>query len=81
MLIPYHLLDPETLDNLIEDFVTRDGTDNGDETSLEQRSQQARQALHKQQAFIVFDADSQQCLLLPRHDIPPEWLQQAQQEP
>lgn len=37
MLIPAELLQADTLTALIEDFVTRDGTDNGDETPLETR--------------------------------------------
>ena len=37
MLIPHTLLDPHTLERLLEDFVTRDGTDNGYEATLEQR--------------------------------------------
>lgn len=32
MLIPYEQLEPDTLTRLIEDFVSRDGTDNGDDT-------------------------------------------------
>ncbi|HIQ52363.1 MAG TPA: YheU family protein, partial [Pseudomonas pachastrellae] len=37
MLIPYQMLEPATLDALLEDFVTRDGTDNGFDDSLERR--------------------------------------------
>lgn len=70
MLIPYDQLAPDTLNRLIEDFVTRDGTDNGDETPLQTRVLRVRQALAKGQAFILFDADSQQCQLLARHDVP-----------
>ena len=29
---PHDLLEADTLNNLLEDFVTREGTDNGDET-------------------------------------------------
>jgi uncharacterized protein YheU (UPF0270 family) len=72
MLIPYDQLHPETLTGLIEDFVTRDGTDNGDETPLETRVQRVRHALLRAQAFIVFDPESQQCTLLLKHDVPPE---------
>lgn len=72
MLIPYDQLEPETLTRLIEDFVTRDGTDNGDETPLQTRVLRVRQALAKAQAFIVFDLDSQQCQLMLKHDIPKE---------
>ncbi|MBH3428823.1 MAG: YheU family protein [Pseudomonas sp.] len=72
MLIPYDQLEAETLTRLIEDFVTRDGTDNGDDTPLETRVLRVRQALAKKQAFILFDLDSQQCQLLAKHDIPKE---------
>lgn len=72
MLIPYDQLEPETLTRLIEDFVTRDGTDNGDDTPLQTRVLRVRHALTKGQAFIVFDLDSQQCQLMLKHDIPKE---------
>ncbi|MNJ39899.1 hypothetical protein D3C77_347810 [compost metagenome] len=72
MLIPYDQLEAETLTHLIEDFVTRDGTDNGDDTPLETRVLRVRQALAKQQAFILFDLESQQCQLLAKHDVPKE---------
>ena len=47
MLIPHHLLEADTLTRLIEDFVTRDGTDNGDETPLETRVARVRHALER----------------------------------
>jgi len=72
MLIPHDQLSPETLTLLIEDFVTRDGTDNGDETPLQTRVERVRHALAKGQAFIVFDPESQQCTLMLKHDIPRE---------
>lgn len=74
MLIPYHLLEPETLTRLIEDFVTRDGTDNGDETPLDTRVARVRKALEKKQAVILFDPDSQQCQLMLRSEVPRELL-------
>ena len=74
ILIPYDQLEPETLTRLIEDFVTRDGTDNGDDTPLQTRVLRVRQALAKGQAFILFDLESQQCQLLAKHDIPKELL-------
>lgn len=74
MLIPRDQLEPDTLTRLIEDFVTRDGTDNGDETPLETRVARVRRALDKGEAVIVFDADSQQCQLALKRDVPREWL-------
>ena len=74
MLIPHHMLEADTLQRLIEDFVTREGTDNGDDTPLEIRVERARRALEKGQVVIVFDPDSQQCQLALRDEVPKEWL-------
>ncbi|MDV7211868.1 YheU family protein [Azotobacter beijerinckii] len=74
MLIPYHLLEADTLTRLIEDFVTREGTDNGDETPLATRVQRVRQALESGEALIAFEPDSQQCQLMAKRDVPKEWL-------
>ncbi|MEL7559466.1 YheU family protein [Stutzerimonas chloritidismutans] len=75
MLIPYDQLEPDTLTRVIEDFVTREGTDNGDETPLEIRVERVRHALHKGTAVIVFDVGHQQCQLALRRDVPKEWLE------
>lgn len=74
MLIPYDQLEADTLTRLIEDVVSRDGTDNGDDTSQETRTLRVRQALGKGQAVIFFDLESQQCLLLPKHAVPKEYF-------
>jgi uncharacterized protein YheU (UPF0270 family) len=76
VLIPPTLLEADTLTRLIEDFVTRDGTDNGDETPLDTRIQRVRRALDKGEAVIVFDPESQQCQLALKRDVPKEWLQE-----
>jgi uncharacterized protein YheU (UPF0270 family) len=75
MLIPHQMLEAETLTRLLEDFVTREGTDNGDETPLPTRVERARRALEKGQAVIAFDPDSQQCQLMLREEVPKEWLE------
>jgi uncharacterized protein YheU (UPF0270 family) len=74
MLIPHTLLEPATLTRLLEDFVTREGTDNGDETPLDTRVERARHALERGEAVILFEPDSQQCQLMLRRDVPAEWL-------
>lgn len=74
MLIPHTLLEADTLTRLIEDFVTREGTDNGDDTPLATRVARVRQALERGEAIIAFDPDSQQCQLMLRRDAPAEWL-------
>ncbi|GLK88132.1 YheU family protein [Pseudomonas turukhanskensis] len=75
MLIPQEMLEADTLTRLIEDFVTRDGTDNGDETPLETRVARVRRALDKGEAVIVFDVESEQCQLAMKRDVPKEWLE------
>lgn len=74
MLIPFDLLEPETLTRVIEDFVTREGTDNGDDTPLETRVARVMHALRRKEAFIAFDAENQQCQLMHRRDVPQEWI-------
>ncbi|MHB9352777.1 YheU family protein [Pseudomonas amygdali] len=75
MLIPYDQLEPDTLTRLIEDFVTREGTDNGDETPLQTRVLRVRHALTKGQAVIFFDLETQQCQLMLKHDVPKEFFE------
>lgn len=75
MLIPFELIEADTLDNLLEDFVTREGTDNGDDTPLDVRVQRARHALRRGEAVIVFDPESQQCQLMLKSEVPQEWLE------
>ena len=75
MLIPCDMLEADTLLRLIEDFVTRDGTDNGDDTPLETRVERVRKALQSGQAVIFFDAESQQCQLMLKHQVPKEWFE------
>ncbi|SDH94253.1 YheU family protein [Pseudomonas panipatensis] len=74
MLIPYDLIEAETLNNLLEDFVTRDGTDNGDDTPLQTRVERARHALQRGEAVIVFEPESQQCQLMLKSEVPKDWL-------
>lgn len=74
MLIPYDLLDSDTLTRLLEDFVSREGTDNGDETPESTRVERARAALVRGEALILFDPESQQCQLVLKHQVPRELL-------
>ena len=66
MIIPYELLEPEALTGLIEEFVSREGTDNGYESSLSVRVDQVRQQLVQQKLVIVFDHVSQSANILPK---------------
>jgi uncharacterized protein YheU (UPF0270 family) len=70
MLIPHDQLEVDTLTRLIEDFVTRDGTDNGDDTPLGNPCAAGAPGVDQGQALIVFDPESEQCQLMLKHDVP-----------
>jgi len=54
--VPFSLLQPETLEQLISDFVLRDGTDYGEEEALFSRKvDEIREQLRKGDLKIVFD--------------------------
>ena len=59
MIIPYQELEAETLNNLITEFVSRDGTDNGYESNIERRIEQVLRQLKAKEAVIVFDHESE----------------------
>lgn len=58
--VPYERLDPETLRNVIQEFVTRDGADWGDVgCTLEDKVGQVMQQLRNRKVKIVFDLTSE----------------------
>ena len=58
--VPYERLDPETLRNVIEEFVTRDGADCGEAGgTLEEKIGQVMQQLRNRKIKIVFELNSQ----------------------
>ncbi|MGF1753288.1 YheU family protein [Vibrio makurazakiensis] len=55
MIIPHQDIAPETLENLIKEFVLREGTDYGDmEVSLQNKIDQVKHQLAQGEAVIVF---------------------------
>ncbi|MBP0049981.1 YheU family protein [Marinobacterium sp. AK62] len=70
MIVPWQALAPETLENLLQAFVTRDGTDYGEqEYSLDEKVQQVRRALERGDAVIVFSERSEQCNIVPADQV------------
>ncbi len=62
MEIPYQRLEPEILLAVITEFVTREGTDYGDQVfSLDEKIAAVRRQLVAGSARIVFDAESETC--------------------
>lgn len=62
MDIPHTALAPDTLRNLVEEFVTREGTDYGGRIhSLQDKVAQVLRQLEQGTAVIVYDGDSDTC--------------------
>lgn len=58
--VPYEQINPETLRNMIQEFVTRDGADWGDAgCSLEDKYEQVLRQLRSRRVKVVFDLTSQ----------------------
>lgn len=71
MIIPYQQLGAETLQNLLEEYATRDGTDYGErETSLPERVASLRNQLHNKEILIWFEPGEGSVNLLLATEVP-----------
>lgn len=70
MQIPYEMLKSDTLRSLVEEFVTREGTDYGDrEYSLDTKIGHVMRQLERGEATIVFDPDTESCSIVSTRDL------------
>ncbi len=66
MDIPYAEISEEALKTIIQEYITREGTEYGvEEYSLEQKIEQIKQQLLKGEIKINFDGETQTCNLVP----------------
>jgi uncharacterized protein YheU (UPF0270 family) len=73
MIIPHRRLSSEALQALIEEFVTRDGTDYGErEVPLETKVSQIRRQLDNGILVIVYDEAEQSCTTMLSEHVPKE---------
>jgi len=69
IIIPYNQLSPEALQGVIEEFVTRDGTDYGEiEVSLEIKISQVLGQVKSGKVVIIFDQKTKTCTILKSDD-------------
>jgi len=69
MIIPHNQISPEALQGLIEEYITRDGTDYGvQEFSLAQKVEQVQQQVVRGDVVVVFDVATESVSLLSRRD-------------
>ena len=68
--IPYEKLSPATLYELIEEYVTRDGTDTGyEKKSLKSDIESVKRQLRQGEAYIVYDQFTQTCNIVHKENI------------
>lgn len=69
MIIPYEQLSIDALHGLIEEFITREGTDYGfEEVSLETKVEQIKLQLKRREIVVVFDSATETVSILLRRD-------------
>ena len=69
MIVPYQQISPDALQGLIEEFITREGTDYGEiEITLAQKVSQVERQLARGDIVIVFDAASEGVSILTKHE-------------
>lgn len=67
--VPHDQLSSEALRGVVEEFLTRDGTDYGEiEVSLETKISQVYGHLKSGKVLIVFDSETQSCTLFDKDD-------------
>ena len=70
MLIPFQDIAPETLNNLIESFILREGTDYGEiEFSLAEKTEKVLLQLKNGSVLIEFSQVSETITLIPKSEV------------
>jgi uncharacterized protein YheU (UPF0270 family) len=70
VIIPHRELSALALQGLLEEFVSRDGTDSGyTKLSLQQRADQVRRQLDRGEVVVVYNPDAQSANIVPSRDL------------
>lgn len=70
MIVPYEKLSPEALNGLIEEFVTRPGTDTGyTKNTLEDNVEMVKRQLIRGTVVVVYDEETQTANLVPKDEL------------
>jgi uncharacterized protein YheU (UPF0270 family) len=68
--VPHAALTPDALEGLVDEFITREGTDYGDrEFSLEQKRASVLSQLTRGVVTIVFDLEAEATTLVTRDEL------------
>ena len=70
VIVPHSDLSETALQGLLEEFVSRDGTDSGyTKLTLAQRAAQVRRQLDRGEAVVVFNEQTQTANIILRNDL------------
>lgn len=70
VVVPYDRVSPEALESLIEEFVTRDGTDYGEtDVPLQRKIDQVMRQLTSGRVVILYDESTQTCTIVIKDDL------------
>lgn len=70
LIVPWRDIAATTLDSLIEEFVTRDGTDYGEqEIATATKVEQVRRRLQRGEAVVVFDDATETVSIMTREQL------------
>jgi uncharacterized protein len=73
--VPWEQLPPQVLESVIEEFVTREGTEYGEhDVPLETKVRQVKKQLERGDIVVLFDGKSETVNLVPKRDVPPDAL-------
>jgi len=76
VVIPVSQLQEETLNNILEEFITREGTDYGDyEISLQQKVDRLKRKIVQGDVVIVFDSVLESVNLMTKKEYESNWGQ------
>lgn len=71
IIIPHEKLSPQALRGLIEEFVTRNGTDNGYiQATLEANVSMVIAQLQRREVAVVYDESTRTANIVPTQDLP-----------
>ena len=70
MIVPHTELQTETLQALVEEYVSREGTDyGGPEFNLQQKVEQVLHQLEQGQAFIIYSELHESCSIISKDEL------------
>ena len=71
MIVPWQDIPEDSLNNMISELVTRDGTDYGEqEIPLERRMAQVLERLRRGDMVVVYDEESDSVAIIGREQLP-----------